>query len=147
MEHKPLFDPGMHDVAETDLDNHFLRAFAASQTRPTLIAGLRVFIASLRRVGIAFEIWLDGSFCTNKTNPNDIDLVVFADENHLNALDPVKQKYLNGLLDRASARAQFGCDVLFCPAGDFNMRSYWRGWYGFDRNENPKGIVKLVVAP
>jgi hypothetical protein len=74
-------------------------------------------------------------------------LVVFADEDRLNALDPVKQQYLKGLLDRESARAQFCCDVLFCPAGNLNLPSYWRGWYGFDRHENPKGIVKLVVTP
>lgn len=147
MEHAPLFPPGLHDVVEQEHDNHFLGAFAESRTRPMLVAGLRSFLAALRRVGVAFEIWLDGSFCTEKIDPNDVDLVVFADESELNRLDPNVQRYLAGLLDRTTTRRQFGCDVLFAPAGDMDIRSYWRGWYGFDRLERPKGMVKLVVVP
>lgn len=147
MQHAPLFPPGLHSVSETDLDNHFLRAFAASQTRPALIAGLRAFLASLKRVGVGFEVWLDGSFCTEKLDPNDVDLVVFADAHELNRLDPSVQQYLVGLLDRANSKVKFGCDVMFAPSDNFDARSYWRGWYGFDRNEQPKGIAKVVVTP
>lgn len=147
MEYKPLFPAGLNNITEHELDNHFLRAFSESKTRPALISGLRDFLVALRRVGVAFEIWLDGSFCTDKIDPNDIDLVVFAEEEDLNKLDPNIQRYLAGLLDRTTSRRQFGCDVLFAPAGDFNLRSYWRGWYGFDRLEQPKGMAKLVVMP
>lgn len=147
MKHTPLFPPGLHPVTEGDLDNHFLRAFAASQTRPALIAGLRAFLASLKRVGVAFEVWLDGSFCTEKLDPNDVDIVVFADEDELNGLDQGVRQYLSALLDRPNAKVKFGCDVLFAPAGDLNLRSYWRGWYGFDRSEQPKGIVQVMVSP
>lgn len=147
MEHAPLFPAGLHDFTEHELDNHFLSAFSESTTRPALITGLRAFLASLRNVGIAFEIWLDGSFCTEKINPNDIDLVVFADEKQVNSLDDSNKRYLAGLLDRITSRRKFGCDVLFAPAGDMNLRSYWRGWYGFDRHERPKGMVKILVTP
>jgi hypothetical protein len=91
---------------------------------------------------ISFEIWIDGSFTTNKTNPNDIDLVVFADGNSFNQLEIEKQQSLRRLFDRDETRRVFGLDVLFCPSEDNNGRSYWRGWYGFDRNEKPKGIAK-----
>ncbi len=129
------------------MDNHFLQAFAASQTRPALIAGLRAFLASLKRVGVAFEVWLDGSFCTEKLNPNDVDIVVFADEHQLNRLDPGIQQYLSALLDRPNTKVKFGCDVLFAVASDLDARSYWRGWYGFDRSEQPKGIVQIMLSP
>ena len=147
MDHQPLLPAGLHPFDESELDARFVDAFAASSTRPNLLQGLRAFIGSLRKVGVAFEVWLDGSFCTEKIDPNDIDMVVFADPAELNQLDPATQTYLGGLLDRTSARRQFGCDVLFAPSGDMNMRSYWRGWYGFDRREQPKGIVCLTVAP
>ena len=104
-------------------------------------------MSALRRAGVEFEVWLDGSFCTEKIDPNDIDLVVFADPADLNRLDPASQTYLSGVLDRTNARRLFGCDVLFAPSNDMNMRSYWRGWYGFDRREHPKGIVSLTVTP
>jgi hypothetical protein len=147
MDHTPLFPPGIYDVTEEDLDNHFLSAFKESITRPKLIAGLHAFITALRRVGVVFEVWLDGSFCTDKLDPNDIDLVVFADENTINKLEPKVQIYLGGLLDRITSRAQFGCDVLFAPSNNIELRSYWRGWFGYDRNERPKGMAKLMVTP
>jgi hypothetical protein len=147
MSHPPLFPPGLHSVDEDKLDDQFAHAFQGSKTRPVLVSGLRAFLAGLRRAGIAFEIWLDGSFCTHKVDPNDVDLVVFADATELNRLDPALQTYLRGLLDRTTAKRQFGCDVLFSPANDMNMRSYWRGWYGFDRLEQPKGIARLTVSP
>jgi hypothetical protein len=147
MDHPPLFPPGLHAVDESDLSARFVDAFASSTTRRPLLVGLQSFLNALRRAGVAFEVWLDGSFCTEKIDPNDIDLVVFADPIDLNRLDPAKQTYLSGVLDRTNARRQFGCDVLFAPSNDMNMRSYWRGWYGFDRRERPKGIVSLTVAP
>lgn len=147
MSHPPLFPPGLHPLDESRLDDHFAHAFKDSTTRPILVSGLRAFLAALRKAGVAFEVWLDGSFCTHKVDPNDVDLVVFADANELNRLDPTLQSYLRGLLDRATARRQFGCDVLFSPSNDADMRSYWRGWYGFDRSEQPKGIARLTVSP
>ncbi len=146
MDNAPLFPAGLHPVDESQLDNHFLRTFVDSETRPALIRGLRAFVAGLRVAGVPFELWLDGSFCTHKVNPNDVDLVVFANEDVINRLDPAVQSHLAGLFDRESSKRKFGCDVLFCPAGNLELRSYWRGWFGFDRREQPKGIACLTVA-
>ena len=147
MEHLPILPPGLHEVGESEIDNHFASGFPDSTTRLLLIAGLRSFFRALRQIEISFEIWIDGSFTTNKTNPNDVDLVVFADANLCNQLEIEKQERLIMLFDRDETRRVYGLDVLFCPAEDHNGRSYWRGWYGFDRNENPKGIAKLIVEP
>jgi hypothetical protein len=147
MNHQPLFSPGLHTVSEGDLAVKLVHAFSGSRTRSALLDGLREFLEGLRSAGIVFEVWLDGSFCTDKLDPNDIDLVVFADRTALNGLDLAKQTLLSGLLDRTNARRQFGCDVLFADSSDPNMRSFWRGWYGFDRREQAKGILCLTVSP
>lgn len=147
MEHEPLLLPGLHDVTEAELDNHFLSSFSTSATRPKLISGLRDFISALRRVGVPCELWIDGSFSTHKVDPNDVDLVVFASKQDVDKLDPAKRQFFAGLFDRINSRRKFGCDVLFSVAEDINSRSYWRGWYGFDRQERPKGIAKLTVTP
>jgi hypothetical protein len=147
MEHLPILPPGLHELAESDIDNHFASNFPDSTTRLPLIAGLRSFFIALKQMEIAFEIWIDGSFTTNKTNPNDIDLVAFADASLCNQLETEKQQTLIRLFDREETRRVYGLDVLFCPAEDPNGRSYWRGWYGFDRHENPKGIAKVIVEP
>lgn len=146
MEEKPLLEPGLHDFSLDEVGNHFMQNFPGSQTRRPLIDGLNAFVSHLSRVGVPIELWIDGSFTTQKENPNDIDLVIFSPANDLNALPPDKQQLFQALTDRASIRANFGCDVLFCPSENLDMRSYWRGWYGFDRNEQPKGIARVVVA-
>jgi len=147
MDHQPLFPPGLHTVSEAELAAKLVHPFVGSRTRRALLDGLQAFFIGLRSADVAFEVWLDGSFCTNKFDPNDIDLVVFADPDALNRLDPARQTLLSGLLDRTNACRQFGCDVLFASSNDPIMRSYWRGWYGFDRSEQPKGIICLTVAP
>jgi len=146
MEEKPLLKPGLHDFSLSEVGNHFLQNFPDSQTRHSLILGLNAFVSHLARVGVPIELWIDGSFTTQKENPNDIDLVIFSPAADLNALPLGKQQLFQALTDRASIKQNFGCDVLFCPAEDLDLRSYWRGWYGFDRNERPKGIARVVVV-
>lgn len=147
MDYQPLLPPGIHDLTEDELDNHFQSGFQNSTTRPPLIAGLKSFMNALRTSGVEFELWIDGSFTTQKENPNDIDLVAFAPAATLNGLPPQKQALLQSLFDRISSRSTFGCDVIYAPAEDANLRSYWRGWYGYDRSEQPKGIARVLVTP
>jgi len=147
MEEESILDPGLHDFDLSEIGNHFLSGFSGSKTRKQLIDGLKAFIAQLTNIGIPIEIWIDGSFTTKKENPNDIDLVLFSPASILNALPPDKQLLFKVLIDRPTIRNKFGCDVLFCPSEHSVLRSYWRGWYGFDRNEKPKGIARVKVGP
>lgn len=147
MEFDPLLPPGLHDLNVNELENHFVDSFSSSNTRQFLIVGLRKYLDALKKVGVPIEVWIDGSFSTLKIDPNDVDLVIFAHSNHVNSLDEQKRQLLAWLCDRVSIKTQFGCDVLFSLAEDINQRSYWRGWYGYDRLERPKGIGKLMVLP
>lgn len=147
MEYQPLLSPGLHELEQSELDNHFASSFPESTIRLPLIAGLLAFLSALKQIGVTFEIWIDGSFTTSKPDPNDIDLVVFADDAAVEGLTMDKKLDLASLVNRQEARRSFGMDVLFCPASNTDLRSYWRGWYGFDRAENPKGIAKILVTP
>lgn len=145
MVESPLLNAGIHDFNRSDLEKTFLQAFPSSNTRRSLIHGLNSYIEQLSKFNIEIEMWLDGSFTTNKLNPNDIDLVMFAAESDVNRLPPFEQQKLAALLDNRSVRTKFGCDVYFSPKENSNMRSYWRGWFGFDRDENAKGIARVMV--
>jgi hypothetical protein len=147
MGYKPLLPPGLHDMSEEDLENHFLGSFPNSSTREKLVNGLKTYLSALENIGISFEVWIDGSFTTEKENPNDIDIVVFGSHSEIDKLPNETQKQLAALLDRINIKHATGCDVLFAVTEDQNRRSYWRGWYGFDRDENPKGIARIEVSP
>lgn len=144
---EPLLSPGLHDFELHEIGNHFLKDFSKSRTRASLIEGLNEYSNYLKSIGVPIELWIDGSFTTSKLDPNDIDLVVFSPTPDVNNLSDEKKQMFAALVDRSTIKANFGIDVLFCPADDLNMRSYWRGWYGFDRNEQPKGIARVKVAP
>lgn len=147
MTSKPLLSPGLHDMALSDLDNHFVSSFGQSQTRGALVNNLKRYIEALRQFGISFELWIDGSFATDKENPNDVDIVVFGSKTDIDNLPTTMKDALSAVFDRVNIRQTLGCDVLFTIAEDQTMRSYWRGWYGYDRNEQPKGIARIRIAP
>jgi hypothetical protein len=44
------------------------------------------FLEYILRFGVITELWLNGSFVTEKPDPGDIDAVAFYDKNKLNDL-------------------------------------------------------------
>jgi hypothetical protein len=59
-----------------DLTGMCVTKFPLSATRPKIMAGLEHVIAEVQKTGLEAEIWIDGSFLTEKVNPEDSDIVV-----------------------------------------------------------------------
>ena len=72
-----------YEVIEIDLTNlksHFVDAFPDSTTRSQLHDNYIRYIYRFQdEVFPFFEQWINGSFVTQKQNPNDIDFVIFLD--------------------------------------------------------------------
>lgn len=145
-EYPPLLPAGFHEVTRGDLHSLFVAPFDPSKQREYLVSRLLAFMDALDGIGIKYEIWLNGSFVTEKVAPDDIDVAIFADRNEVNALAADDQRRLFALMDNAQARVRYGCDVYFIPRDDEKNRSYWRGWFGFTRAEEPKGIPLIRAA-
>jgi hypothetical protein len=64
--------PGVHDASMLEVEAQF----GGSIRRRMLIAALRRLVQLARRCEFVFEIYIDGSFVTAKTEPNDIDIVL-----------------------------------------------------------------------
>jgi hypothetical protein len=115
--------------------------------------GLAMFFEKLVAAGIVGEMWVDGSFLTEKIDPNDVDVVVRC-PGALYDLGTVEQRQaLDWVI--ANQKVTMKCDsyVLFEYPTDHPLReqgewmySYWHVKWGFTRqpDEDPKGIV--VVA-
>jgi hypothetical protein len=73
--HTPMFPPGLHDLSEAELHDQFVDGFPTSSTREGLSKGLSLYIQALKPIGVSFEIWIDGSFTTDKMDPADVDIV------------------------------------------------------------------------
>jgi hypothetical protein len=79
-EFPPLLPAGSHVLSEEELFELTVGKFKASSRRKPLWDSLMEFCEDLRDAGIIpCKVWLDGSFLTEKIEPDDIDLIVEAD--------------------------------------------------------------------
>jgi len=145
MEYPPLHQAGFKDITHSDLRAVFVDPFENSARREYLLMRFEALIDRFKETGISSEVWIDGSFSTQKPNPGDIDTIFFIDGNIANNLDTEKKKILEEINDRKISKIRYSCDVFIVPNHDTNMRSYWRGWFGFSRSEEPKGILRFNI--
>jgi len=75
-EYPPLFPIGFHDRSIDDLQPIGVDAFKTSSTRQKILDGLRIVVTRVASVGIIGEIWVDGSFVTQKIDPTDVDILL-----------------------------------------------------------------------
>jgi hypothetical protein len=101
--------------------------------------------------GFRGEIWVDGSFLTEKIDPKDIDIAVRCDGPLYNSNAEYRDavSWIN-----ENQKNELKCDsyVFFeYPAGDPLHEegkwwySYWWRQWGFSREGDPKGIVVIKL--
>ncbi|WP_313375642.1 DUF6932 family protein [Chishuiella sp.] len=142
-EFPPLFTPGFHTITIEEIHKICVTNFPNNDKRKELFENFLKFLEMLKNVNSKFEIWIDGSFTTEKEEPEDIDILIIYDKTHLSSLPPHEINMINSLFNRSLSKIRFNLDVLLCENNDVNQRSYWRGWFGFSRSEELKGIAKF----
>lgn len=155
-----------------EVESQLVLNFPKSNTRKRNFQSLKTLIEILKNDGLLegiSKIWLDGSFCTTKTDPNDIDIVILT--------KPFQEQgdiiFKNGKLLRREF-ISLHLDLYFLP--DFNVNErhintiinnnpqidslkefyelikqnnleyqakYWMGQFGFDRSGNSKAIISI----
>lgn len=143
---KGLLDPGLHLCDMNDFATMFNSDFVTSQSRANIFNELLSFLQNIITMYNLYEVWVDGSYVTNKVNPNDVDIVLYFE-----VLDYIKiQPQWNIIRNVAKIDAYCACAVnqnsqsTLSPADIntiTNKRNYWKGQFGYDRSDNPKGII------
>lgn len=166
------FIPGIHRIDLDSFQNIFIGGINGSTTRQRNLDGFKDFFSCPymeKYREIITRVWLDGSFCTAKTNPNDIDGVMFLDPH------PSKIQITNEFLEAFPKWHQeahdyyysdlypiYDVDSLKQDMSDYlnlmpqneviNLQQkfdsdmkYWMGQFTFDRERNPKGIFEIIV--
>ncbi|TXT38182.1 MAG: hypothetical protein FD138_463 [Planctomycetota bacterium] len=154
-EFPPLLQIGRHSATLDDIQAVCVDAFPGSTTRPTIMKGLRAVVAKLVLHCIECELWIDGSFLTQKIDPEDCDLVLRArGEFYDNEATDDQRAVIDWVNDNLR-------DELLCHSGGFfeyepTHPEYWLGEYsycywmrqwGFSRGDEPdlKGIAVLSL--
>ena len=147
-DYPPLLAPGFHAFTFEQLAAVFIEPFARPERRRYLLGRLEAYLREVQALGIGYELWIDGSFATEKEEPGDIDLLFVVDAEGVNALGEQGRRAFEALLvDNPTIKRRYRCDVYVCAARDVETRSYWRGWFAFTRSEQPKGIARMRHSP
>jgi hypothetical protein len=161
-DYPPLLGAGLHPMTMAQVQTLCVGGFPTSTTRGRIFGGLTSLLAELSAAGMTGNVWIDGSFVTQKIDPSDCDLVVEAPG--IQVLDqgpPVLQKLLRTRFkaERAQTKVVYRCDAFLFPdypvvhvdyGLSMSLRAYWLKQFGFDRaGKQPKGmaVVTLPVTP
>ena len=142
----PLLPAGFHRFTLDELAHTFALPFGNSRRSPVLVDGLKRFVTKLLAMGVVGELWFDGSFVSTKIEPDDIDLVVVLDANAFSKLSAKKRGAIERAFDPTLARVMYKCDVYWVLSSDVAWVTYWRGWFGFQRDgKSPKGLGYILL--
>jgi hypothetical protein len=102
--------------------------------------------------GILGELWVDGSFLTEKIDPEDSDVVLVVSDDHVTNATPAAHATLQWFA--GDLKPVYACDSYIHVEYPQNharrgygewMRAYWIKQFGFSRAEEMKGIAVLTV--
>ena len=141
--------PTTFDVFEKIL----VQAFPNESKRHSIFEGYKKYVLKLKEVVKSnFYQWIDGSFVTEKMNPNDIDIVTFLNHD----IFFQKEHDLLGLIAPES-KLIYKVDAAFVPVFPLNHKlrhttewdiNFWRSFYGNTRpdaqkKQMQKGFIQL----
>jgi hypothetical protein len=161
-EFPPLLPEGMHSRTLAEIRQLCVAQFPNSTERAAIMDGLEGMVALIAKHGISGEMWVDGSFTTQKLNPGDVDFVLFTPVAIYNAGSEEQQQFLDSMNDgpdskREEYRAKYRCDTHWFSEYPSSSQLYAltlatrRLWdkEGFGRSVGTgevKGIVTLMIA-
>jgi hypothetical protein len=135
-----------------DLRAMCVAAFPLSTTRPPIMDGVEQVVNRLIGAGVKGHLWVDGSFLTEKIDPNDVDCVLPFDA-------AIQRGTPEGdaieWLAVSPQRAQFYCDAYCFPvypnghplyAHGVMAATYWVRQFGWSRGQDVKGIATVRLG-
>jgi hypothetical protein len=149
-EYPPLWPPGFHQKTLEDIAEACVKKFTLSSTRGDLFEALCLVVACLKDEKIVGDIWLDGSFVTEKTDPLDVDFILSCKSEFFDAANDRQRLVIDCLIDGDLWELPFLCDtnVMFVDppemGGSEAVVKYWTDRFGFSTDKRvPKGIITI----
>lgn len=150
VEYSPLVAQGFQDIQLDQLKPIFLTPFPSSTHRAKILRVFKHWIKDVKKLNVKCEIWIDGSFATEKVDPRDIDVVLFISSKDQFKLEKSPKKQLlerltNQKLTREQ-RKKYLCDSYLGFLEDTIDHREWEKLYGKLRDEiTAKGIFRIFI--
>lgn len=136
-----LLPPGVH---ETDLEE-LREKMGWSRKRRELLEGLEEALELMSTGGVV-QVYLDGSFVTDKDRPNDIDgcydLAEDVTAENLGRLAPIFPPNPGG---RAEAKRRFGVDFFPAAATELGSGQPFLRFFQTDREGRERGVLSVKL--
>lgn len=132
--------PGEHPATLVEIESRY---GSSSERRQKLMSGLRTVCEQMKRAKVQ-KIWIDGSFVTDKTDPNDIDgcwSAIGVTEESAQNLDPIFLKRDA----RELVKEKYGLDFFVAEQTESWSGLKFPKFFQIDRNGNPKGILVVTL--
>ncbi|MFD2937855.1 DUF6932 family protein [Spirosoma flavum] len=148
---KPILASGVRVIGEWQLDHFFYDSFTGTSADPSrrlfLVNNLRRYLHELRKLNLYIEVWIDGSFVTNKLDPSDIDLTVFVHGYELDTLPVIHKQQLTRLTnDPDLMLARYTVHGFLAYLEDESEKDYWDGLFSKGHYTNSeKGYFKIII--
>jgi hypothetical protein len=144
-EYPAILSEGFQQIGIWELDKYFLIPFGNNEHRKKLIDRLQVYLNDFLALGIEAEVWIDGSFTTQKPEPEDIDMVFLLNRSDIDNLTGNKAVFFESLLlQRDEVRSRYHVDVYYIDRDDPSEVKKWQNNFGYDaRKLGTKGIFKI----
>lgn len=152
-EFPPLLEPGFHVMTLAQLRARCVTAFALSRTRERIMDGLEKFVSMLRAEGVVGDLWVDGSFITQKIDPEDVDVVLEVQSSFYEKATEAQQAVVD-LVAVADFKPDYFCDAYVLWQYDKGdelyaygewERAYWIRQFGFSRGIDKKGMALVQM--
>ena len=121
--------------------------FPASLSRARLLQSLNEVADMINATGIHGDIWIDGSFVTEKLNPDDVDLILIITAQQLRSFDATQRTFFNWFRT-TSLYNQYRIDNYTLVRDDSVVETeyfyaYWLRQFGFSRGDEMKGLAVI----
>lgn len=159
-EYPPLLDIGFHPKTLAELRILCVDGFnGKSNTRHEVMCGLEEVVEKLIEKSIVGNIWVDGSFVTQKNDPNDVDMLLAIDGNFYDNCSVEQRNIIDWV--GSNLKVSHKCDSYAYMFYDDPAhpqywdsvwhKSYWLTRWGWYREDGPnvsevKGLALLSIS-
>lgn len=140
-----ILPSGTYKMTEDEVEEAFVKPFSSSLRRRMVFRDWTAYRAQIRSLVPVEQEFIDGSFVTDRMNPDDVDMSLWIRAQELDSLAPGAQRAILRLLADSK---RFNCDayiVPVCNSGhimfqDFQKQSKWTEEY-WASYRDPRKIV------
>ena len=142
---------GFHPMTIGQMRATLVSSFQSSKTRPMIMDGFERLVNRLNEDKIEGQFWIDGSFLTKKTEPEDADVLLLIDGDFYEKASTAQKVLIDWFgWRKADVKKDYYCHAFVHFVHKPHHReysdsvwynAYWLRQFGFGHNDGAKGIA------